>query len=73
MASRKITVRVVPLGSPEAGDSHLGSTASERLGMLAELSRLAWAASGRPFPQYQRETMPIRRSTLRAQGGPDDR
>jgi hypothetical protein len=41
----------------EASDPRLGTTAAERLEMLAELSRLAWTASGRPFPEYERRNI----------------
>jgi len=72
MTRRGMTYRVVALGSTEASSSRLGTTAGERLEMLAELSRLAWRASGRAFPQYERSNMPVRLTTLRDQGGPDD-
>jgi hypothetical protein len=52
-----MTYRVVALGSMEASDPRLGTTAAERLEMLAELSRLAWTASGRPFPEYERRNI----------------
>lgn len=68
-----MTWRVVPLGSPEAADPRLGASAAERLEMVAELSRLAWEATGRPFPTCERHAMPVRLSTLREQGGPTDR
>ncbi len=67
-----MTYRVVTLASEEARDARLGTTATERLAMLAELSRLAWTASGRPFPAYERARMPVRLTTLGDQGGPDD-
>lgn len=67
-----MTYRVVALASEEARDARLGTTTTERLEMLAELSRLAWTASGRPFPRYERGNMPVRLATLGDQGGPDD-
>jgi hypothetical protein len=67
-----MTYRVVALASEEARDARLGTTATERLQMLAQLSRLAWSASGRPFPQYERGSMPVRLTTLGDQGGPGD-
>ena len=73
MTRREMTYRVVALESAEARDARLGTTAAERLDMLAELSRLAWSASGRAFPQYERRNMPVRLSRLRDQGGPEDR
>ncbi len=73
MTRRELTYRVVGLESAEARDARLGSTAAERLEMLVALSRLAWAASGRALPQYQRRNMPVRLCALRDQGGPEDR
>jgi hypothetical protein len=70
MTERRMTWRIVALGSAEAGDSRLGATATERLQMLAELSRLAWSASGRPFPEYARSEMPVRLTTLRHRDPP---
>jgi hypothetical protein len=64
MPRRRMTYRVVPLASPEAGESHLGDTPAERMAMLAELSRAAWLASGRVLPVYTRATMPFRMLTL---------
>jgi len=68
-----MTYRVVALESAEARDARLGTSATERLQMVAELSRIAWSASGRSFPQYERRNMPVRLSTLRDQGTPGDR
>ena len=72
MTRGKMTYRVVPLRSAEARDAHLGRTVAERLEMVRELSRLAWAASGRPFPSYSRAEMPVRLSALRDQGSQTD-
>jgi hypothetical protein len=65
-----MTWRVVALGSAEARDPRLGATATERLEMLAELSRLAWSASGRAFPEYARSAMPVRLTTLHRRDQP---
>ena len=54
-----MTWRVVALGSAEARDPRLGATATERLEMFAELSRLPWSASGRAVPEYARSAMPV--------------
>jgi len=59
-----MTARVVPLRSDEAGDSRVGGTAAERLVLVGELSRRAWALSKRPLPTYTRQTMPVRLTTL---------
>ena len=40
--------RVVPLASHEAGDSIVEGTPSQRVALVAELSRRAWALTGRP-------------------------
>jgi hypothetical protein len=61
----KMTVRVVPLTSPEAGDSRMGGTMDERVAAVTELTLEAWRLSGRPFPAYTRATMPIVVRTLR--------
>lgn len=50
MTERKMTWRVVALGSAEARDPRLGATATERLEMLAELSRLPWSPAAARFP-----------------------
>jgi hypothetical protein len=59
-----MTVRIVPLSSPEAGDSRMGGTLEQRLAAVAELTAEAWRLAGRPFPTYTRATMPIARGTL---------
>lgn len=73
MKRREMTYRTIPLQSDEARDAHLGATIKQRLDMLAELSNLAWVATGRPFPSYERRHMPVRLTTLREQGRPEDR
>lgn len=72
MTRTDLTWRVVPAGSAEASDAHLGTTCVERSAMVTELSRLAWIASGRPFPRYERAKIPVRFATLREQGSSDD-
>lgn len=62
----KMTARVVPLGSREAGDARMGGTAAERLAVVAELSELGWALAKLPFPAYTRATMPVVVTTLAA-------
>lgn len=64
---RRMTVRIVPLRSSEAGDARVGGTADERLQLVAELSRRAWELTGRPLPSYTRATMPVRKTTLAEQ------
>lgn len=62
-----MTVRIVPLRSPAAGDGRVGGTADERLGLLRDLSARMWKLTGRPVPEYTRKTMPVKRSTLAEQ------
>jgi hypothetical protein len=62
-----MTVRVVPLNSDEAGDARVPGTVSERLTILAELSRRMWELTKRPLPTYSRENIPVRLTTLRDQ------
>lgn len=59
-----MTVRRVPQGSPEAGESRVGGSIDERLALASVLSLSAWANSGRLVPVYRRQDMPIRRTTL---------
>jgi hypothetical protein len=56
---RDMTVRVVPLRSREAGEPPCPPTASERIALVTRLSREMWALTGRPFPSYSRDTMPV--------------
>lgn len=60
--------RVVPLSSREAGDARVVGTPAERVALVAELSRQAWALTGRPLPSYTRATMPVRVTSLRESG-----
>jgi len=46
-------------GVPPAPDS-----AEARLKLVEELSRHAWALTGKPFPTYERHEMPIVRRKL---------
>ena len=72
MAQRVMTYRVVPLESREAGEAPTADTITERLAMVSELSRMAWLATGRPFPAYDRSSMPVRFRALREQDGADE-
>lgn len=64
---RKMTARIVPLRSDEAGDARVGGTVAERLALVGELSRRMWLLTKQPLPTYTRQTMPVRLSTLREQ------
>jgi hypothetical protein len=59
MDRSRLTVRIVPLASAEAGDPRMGGTVDERLEAVAALTAEAWRLAGRPWPAYTRETMPI--------------
>ena len=63
---KKMTARVVLLHSDDVGEARVGGTAAERLALVAELSRHSWVLTGRPFPAYARETMPVLVSRLGA-------
>ncbi len=56
---RNMTVRVVSLHSPEAGDSRVVGTPSERVALVAVLSADLWAHARAPLPVYERTTMPV--------------
>jgi len=56
---RPISARVVALGSAEAGDARMGGTVDERVAAVTVLTLEAWRLSGRPWPSYTRETMPV--------------
>lgn len=61
----RMTARVVPLQSEEAGDARMGGTVDQRVAAVAELTVQAWRLAGRPFPRYTRATMPIVVGTLK--------
>ena len=69
MHRSRMTARVVPLASPEAGDARMGGTVEERLAAVAELTAEAWRLSGRPLPSYTRATIPVVVATLRDHAG----
>ena len=64
----RMTVRVVALGSQEADDVRAGGTVAERIASVAQLTELGWALARRPLPRYDRRSMPVRVTTLAAQG-----
>lgn len=63
---RDTTVRVVPLHSPEACDSHVGGTVAERVALVGALSEELWARTHRPLLTYTRATMPVILTPLHA-------
>lgn len=56
---RDMTVRWVPLGSRDAGESRVYESVAERLQLVDQLSESGWALSQRPLPTYSRATMPV--------------
>lgn len=65
MAKRTaMTFRRVPLRSDAAGDARVRGSVDARLALVAELSLAAWRATGKPFPSYDRATLPVRRARL---------
>lgn len=58
-ARSNMTVRVVSLHSPEAGESRVAGTPSERVALVAVLSADLWARTKQPLPVYDRATMPL--------------
>ncbi len=61
---RNVSARVVPLSSLEAADALMAGTVSERVAAVMVLTEEAWRLSGRAFPQYTRESMPVVLGTL---------
>lgn len=65
MAKRKeMTFRRVPLRSDAASDARVPGSVDARLALVRELSLSAWRATGKPFPAYDRTTLPFRRARL---------
>lgn len=62
---RKAAVRIHRLGEEPRDDLLQSTTAEERLRILRELSERAWTLTGRPWPSYSRDEMPVRVDRLR--------
>jgi hypothetical protein len=62
-----MTVRIVGLGSAEAGDSKMGGSIADRVSAVGELTELAWRLAKRSFPSYSRRNILFRLTTLRDQ------
>jgi hypothetical protein len=69
MDPTRVTLRIVPLHSAEAGDLRMGGTPSERAAAVAVLTAEIWRLAGRQLPTYSRATMPIVVSTLSDHAG----
>lgn len=69
-AERRPTVRWVPHGrEDEAPPTCHGA---EAISLVTQLTREAWALSGRPWPDYPREATPIRFVPLSVHFAEDD-
>jgi hypothetical protein len=55
----RMTARVVPLQSEEAGDMRMGGTPFARVAAVAELTLEAWRLAGRALRRYRRGTIPV--------------
>jgi hypothetical protein len=55
----RLQARIFPLGHEPAEDLSDTTTPSERLAMVWDLSREAWALTGLPVPNYERHQIPI--------------
>lgn len=53
-------IRAYRLGDEPDEDLSATTSAAERLGMMWQLARDAWAMAGREIPSYPRSEMPIR-------------
>ncbi len=53
-------IRVFRLGEEPSEDLSATTTAAQRLAMMWALALDAWAAAGRPIPDYPRHQAPIR-------------
>ncbi len=63
---------MVPLTSPEAGDSRMGGTVAERVAAVAVLTQQAWTLARKPLPTYTRATIPVVVTTLSAHANESD-
>ena len=55
-----LKARIFPLGHEPLEDLSDTTTPSERLAMVWDLSREAWALTGLPVPTYERHEIPVR-------------
>jgi hypothetical protein len=62
-------VRRYRLGEEPGDDLSLTTTAEGRLEMVEILSVEAWTLTGRPFPTYARDDMPVARRPWRVPPG----
>lgn len=64
-------VRVFRLGREPGADLSAATTAEQRLEMVWQLTLEAWSLTGRPLPDYARDSMPV--AVRRLGGGKGDR
>ncbi len=55
----RLSVRLKRLGDPDSSDLSAVTTVSERLEMVQVLSARMWELTGRPWPSYRREEIPV--------------
>jgi len=60
--------RLFPLGSKTDDDLSSCTTPADRLSLVADLSREAWALSKREMPAYARSELPVTVIHLRSRG-----
>jgi hypothetical protein len=53
-------LRAYPLGGEPGEDLSATTTARDRIAMMWPLAVEAWCLTGRPMPEYTRDTMPVR-------------
>jgi hypothetical protein len=57
---RDLPVRIRRLQEPDDDDLSGSLDAAQRVALVWELSRRMWELTGRPVPQYDRATTPVR-------------
>jgi hypothetical protein len=63
------TARAAKLGEEAGDDLSDWTTPAQRLEMMWPLALEAWRLSGRPFPEYVRQTIPVRIVSQRSDHG----
>jgi hypothetical protein len=69
MDRSRMTARVVPLTSAEAGDPRFDGSVDERVAAVEMLTMEAWRLAGRSLPVYTRASMPIVVASLQDHAG----
>jgi hypothetical protein len=55
-----VSIRVVPLAASTSNDVSVGTTVTERLTLVWELTQEGWALAGKTLPVYARSSIPVR-------------